>query len=134
MIPRPAIELIIKFEVGNRAFYSKFLERPTYRNEEQGIIIGIGYDLSTVYKAQLLWDWEGNINPNFFPLLFRVLGLKGNAARQMLGSELQKVNISFLNAYEVFAKRAIPRAYLMTKHIYPNLNDPALDCINPSDL
>ena len=123
MIPRPAIELIIKFEVGNRAYYSKLLEHPVYRNEEQGIIIGIGYDLATVYKAQLLWDWQENINPNYFPLLFRVLGLKGHAARQMLGADLQKVTIPFLNAYEVFAKRAIPRAYLMTKHIYPNLDD-----------
>ena len=123
MIPRSAIDLIIHFEIGNKTFYSKFLERPTYRNDSKGIILGIGYDLSTVYKAQLISDWEGNINPNFFPLLFRVLGLKGHAAKQMLTGDLLRVSIPFLNAYEVFAKKSIPRVYMLTKHIYPNLDE-----------
>ena len=123
MVPRSAIELIIHFEIGNKTFYSKFLERPTYREPSKGIIIGIGYDLSTVYKAQLISDWEGNINPNYFPTLFRVLGLNGYAAKQMLTGELLKVSIPFLNAYEVFAKKSIPRVYRMTKHIYPNLDE-----------
>lgn len=123
MISRNAIELIIRFEVGNKTYYSKFLHRPTLKDSESGIVIGIGYDLGFVYKAQLIADWEGNINPNYFPLLFRVLGLTGIAAKQMLNAELNKVNIPFMNAYEVFAKKTIPRAYLMAKSIFPQIDD-----------
>lgn len=121
MISRSAIDLILQFEVGNKNYYNKFLFRPSYRGE--GIIIGIGYDLGNVYKAQLIADWDGNINPNYFPLLFRVLGLKGNPAKQMLTVDLLKVNIPFLCAYEVFIKKTIPRGYNMAKSIYPEIDD-----------
>lgn len=121
MISRSAIDLILQFEVGNKNYYNKFLFRPSYRGT--GIIIGIGYDLGDTYKTQLIDDWDGNINPNYFPLLFRVLGLNGNPAKQMLTSDLLKVNIPYLNAYEVFIKRTIPRGYSMAKFIYPHLDD-----------
>jgi GH24 family phage-related lysozyme (muramidase) len=41
----------------------------------------------------------------------------------MLTSDLLKVNIPYLNAYEVFIKRTIPRGYNMAKSIYPHLDD-----------
>jgi len=121
MISRSAIDLILQFEVENKNYYNKFLFRPSYRG--MGIIIGIGYDLGDTYKTQLIDDWDGNINPNYFPLLFRVLGLNGNPAKQMLTSDLLKVNIPYLCAYEVFIKRTIPRGYSMAKFIYPHLDD-----------
>lgn len=121
MISKKSIELIVQFEVGGKSYYDKAMHRPTFPGYG-GIKIGIGYNLAYTYQKQLINDWSGNINPNFFPALFRVLGLKGTPAKQMLIGDLLKVTIPYLNAYDVLVKRTIPRYYLMALEIYPELS------------
>lgn len=122
MISKKSIDLIIQFEVGGKSYYERLLHRPSFPGFG-GIKIGIGYNLAYSYQKQLISDWSGNINPNYFPALFRVLGLKGIPAKQMLVGDINKVTIPYLNAYDVLLKKTIPRYYLMAKHIYPNIGD-----------
>jgi len=121
MISKKAIDLIVQFEVGGKSYYDKVLHRPNFPGYG-GIKIGIGYNLAYTYQKQIINDWSGNINPNYFPALFRVLGLKGIPAKQMLIGDLLKVTIPYLNAYDVLVKRTIPRYYLMALEIYPELS------------
>ena len=121
MISKKSIDLIVQFEVGGKSYYDKAMHRPTFPGYG-GIKIGIGYNLAYTYQKQLINDWTNNINPNFFPALFRVLGLKGTPAKQMLIGDLNKVTIPYLNAYDVLVKRTIPRYYLMALEIYPELS------------
>lgn len=121
MISKKAIDLIVQFEVGGKSYYDKAMHRPTFPGYG-GIKIGIGYNLAFTYQKQLINDWTGNINPNYLPALFRVLGLKGIPAKQMLIGDLLKVTIPYLNAYDVLVKRTIPRYYLMALEIYPELS------------
>lgn len=122
MISKKAIDLIVQYEVGGKSYYDKVMHRPTFPGFNSGIKIGIGYNLAYTYQKQLINDWTGNINPNYFPALFRVLGLKGIPAKQMLIGDLLKVTIPYLNAYDVLIKRTIPRYYLMALEIYPELS------------
>lgn len=121
MISKKAIDLIVQFEVGGKSYYDKAMHRPTFPGYG-GIKIGIGYNLAYTYQKQLINDWSGNINPNYFPALFRVVGLRGIPAKQMLIGDLMKVTIPYLNAYDVLVKRTIPRYYLMALEIYPELS------------
>ncbi len=121
MISKKAIEMIVQFEVGGKSYYDKAMHRPTFPGYG-GIKIGIGYNLAYTYQKQLINDWSGNINPNYFPALFRVVGLRGIPAKQMLIGDLMKVTIPYLNAYDVLVKRTIPRYYLMALEIYPELS------------
>lgn len=121
MISKKAIDLIVQFEVGGKSYYDKAMHRPTFPGYG-GIKIGIGYNLAYTYQKQLINDWSGNINPNYFPALFRVVGLRGIPAKQMMIGDLMKVSIPYLNAYDVLVKRTIPRYYLMALEIYPELS------------
>jgi len=122
MISPKAIDLIIQFEVGGRAYYEKALQKPTWAGGDSGITIGLGYDVGYNTEKQFFLDWGNQLTPNFLEPLRRVVGLKGEQAKQMLRGELLQVKIPYNAAYEVFVKSSIPRYYSLTKAIYPQLD------------
>lgn len=122
MISPKAIDLIIQFEVGGRAYYEKALQKPTWAGGDSGITIGLGYDVGYNTEKQFFLDWGNQLTPNFLEPLRRVVGLKGEQAKQMLRGELLQVRIPYNAAYEVFVKSSIPRYYSLTKAIYPQLD------------
>jgi len=122
MISPKAVDLIIQFEVGGRAYYEKALQKPTWAGGDSGCTIGFGYDMGFVIEKQFFQDWGNKLTPNFLEPLRRVIGLKGVQAKQMLRGELMQVKISYNTAYEVFVKSSIPRYYALTKAIYPELD------------
>ena len=122
MISSKAIDLIIQFEVGGRAYYEKALQKPTWAGGQSGITIGLGYDVGYNTEKQFFQDWGNKLTPNFLEPLRKVVGLKGEQAKQMLRGELLQVRIPYNAAYEVFVKSSIPRYYALTKAIYPQLD------------
>jgi hypothetical protein len=122
MISPKAIDLIIQFEVGGRAYYEKALQKPTWAGGDSGITIGLGYDVGYNTEKQFFLDWGNQLTPNFLEPLRKVVGLKGEQAKQMLRGELLQVRIPYNAAYEVFVKSSIPRYYSLTKAIYPQLD------------
>jgi len=74
MISKKAIELIIKHEVGGRAVYERRYQKPILT--ENGVVIGIGYNLSEVRDNKFFSDWDG-LNLNFLHALRKVVGIKG---------------------------------------------------------
>lgn len=114
--------MIINHEIGGKSYYEKALQKPIWAGGQSGVTIGLGYDLGYVTEKQFLEDWSDKINLNFITPLRKVIGLKGELAKQMLKGEIMQVRIPFTVAYEVFIKRSLPKYYKMTKAIYPELD------------
>ena len=89
MLSKKAIDLIIQFEVGGRAYYDKKLQSPIWAGGESGITIGMGYDCGFVSEKQFFQDWGNMLTPNFLEPLRKTIGLKGIQAKQM--QQLQKI-------------------------------------------
>ena len=121
MLSKKAVDLIIQFEVGGRAFYDKKLQSPIWAGGDSGVTIGMGYDMGYVNEKQFFIDWGNKLTPNFLDPLKKVVGLKGQQAKQMLRGELLQVKISYNIAYEVFVKCSVPKYFKLTKAIYPEL-------------
>jgi hypothetical protein len=98
------------------------LQKPTWAGGDSGITIGLGYDVGYNTEKQFFLDWGNQLTPNFLEPLRKVVGLKGEQAKQMLRGELLQVRIPYNAAYEVFVKSSIPRYYSLTKAIYPQLD------------
>ena len=121
MISRKAIELIIHYEVGGRAYYEKALQKPIWAGGESGLTIAMGYDLGYVSEKQFLADWTPHLNINFIEALRKTVGVKNLPAKLLLKGEILNVRIPYNIAYEVFVKVSIPRYYKMALAIYPNM-------------
>jgi hypothetical protein len=122
MISKKSIDMIINHEIGGKAYYEKALQKPTFPGGQSGVTIGLGYDLGYNTDKQFLEDWSDKLNLNFLTPLRKVIGLKGENAKQMLKGEILQVRVPYAAAYEVFIKKSLPRYYAMTKAIYPQLD------------
>ena len=122
MISKKSIDMIINHEIGGKAYYEKVLQKPTFPGGQSGVTIGLGYDLGYNTEKQFLEDWSDKLNLNFLTPLRKVIGLKGETAKQMLRGEILQVRVPYNAAYEVFIKKSLPRYYAMTKAIYPELD------------
>ena len=122
MISKKSIDMIINHEIGGKAYYEKVLQKPTFPGGQSGVTIGLGYDLGYNTDKQFLEDWSDKLNLNFLTPLRKVIGLKGESAKQMLKGEILQVRVPYNAAYEVFIKKSLPRYYAMTKAIYPQLD------------
>jgi GH24 family phage-related lysozyme (muramidase) len=121
MLSKKAIDLIIQFEVGGRAYYDKKLQSPIWAGGESGVTIGMGADLGFMSEKEFIKIWSPHLNLNFIECLRKVVGLKGIKAKQMLRGEILNVRVPYNTAYEVFVKYDIPKYFKMTKAIYPEL-------------
>jgi len=119
MISKKAIELIIKHEVGGRAVYERRYQKPILT--ENGVVIGIGYNLSEVRDNKFFSDWDG-LNLNFIHALRKVVGIKGEAVKTMLRGEILQVRIPYNFAYDVFVNKSLPKYYKLAKDIYPEID------------
>lgn len=122
MISKKSIDMIINHEIGGKTYYEKALQKPTFPGGQSGVTIGLGYDLGYNTDKQFLEDWSDKLNLNFLTPLRKVIGLKGENAKQMLKGEILQVRVPYNAAYEVFIKKSLPRYYAMTKAIYPQLD------------
>ena len=77
MISKKAIDLIIQFEIGGRAYYDKALQNPSWPGGDSGCTLGIGYDMGYNTEKQFLTDWSPSLNLNFVNALRPLCGLKG---------------------------------------------------------
>jgi len=122
MVSKKAADLIIQFEIGGRAVYDKSYQKPTWAGGDSGITIGIGADLGYMTDKEFMAAWSPNLNLNFINALRTVIGLKGQQAKSMLKGELMNVRVPYNVAYEIFVKYDLPKYWLATKAIYPQLD------------
>lgn len=115
-----AFDLIVRFESGDRAYYDKFLKRPSWPGGASGVTIGFGYDLG--YEKTLVSDWEKFLKPDQIARLARCLGLTGSKAKAAL-SGVRDIEIPWDWAAEVFNERTLPQEIRKTLATYPGSAD-----------
>jgi hypothetical protein len=92
--------LIYEFEVGGgRAYYERFLARPTVPPAASGVTVGIGFDCGYNSRAQILRAW-GRL-PDVAPRLAEAAGLTRERARGILPG-LRDIQIAWGDAEAVF--------------------------------
>lgn len=121
MISKKAIDLIIQFEIGGRAYYDKALQKPSWPGGDSGCTLGIGYDMGYNTEKQFLADWSPSLNLNFVNALRPLCGLKGEKVKGLIKGEVLNVRIPYNIAYDVFVKSSLPRFYKAALSIYPDM-------------
>lgn len=128
-------QLLLDFEVGGgEPYYRKFLRFPTWPGESSGVTIGVGFDLGYHTQAQFSEAWGALLADDNSAILARALGIKRQPARELLAAddEMRDVEIPWDKALDVFERITVPRWYLATLRIYPqilNLPDAARDAL-----
>lgn len=118
VIPTEAVTFIVRKEVSSRAFYDLSVAKPHFPGEQSGITIGVGYDLRFQEPADFEADWADFLGAVEMNELRPHLGRKGSAAAAQALSHLR---VPFPAAWQVFVKRALPRAVDQTETSYGDL-------------
>lgn len=121
-ISEKALDLIVKYEVSSRAYYDRYLSKPTWPGLASGVTIGIGYDLGYNSRTQFAKDW-GDLLPYLTSQrLTSVLGVKGVRASVLVNS-LKDIRIPWDTALRVFKQSTLPRFVDLTLRTYPGAGD-----------
>jgi len=117
-----SIQLIIDFESGNRAYYEKKLQRPTWPGGASGVTIGFGYDIGYQTPSQVHADWDGLLPPASVEALSRIAGVRGAKASSLIRG-LAHIRVSWDHARSVFERRTLPRYGRQAAEAFPHLTD-----------
>src|SRR3546814_9187622 len=98
---------LLHAEVFWRRYYERHVTMPHFPGEASGVTIGVGYDLRFQEAADFEADWAGILTPAQLASLRPHLGKKGSRAAC---DTLTDLRIPFSAAWQVFVKRALPRA------------------------
>lgn len=112
-----AFDLIVRYETGGRAYYDKFLKRPSWPGGASGVTLGYGYDLG--YEQNLARDWQAHLSAADLTALGRTLGLTGGRAKQAL-SGVRHIEVPWDVAAEVFNELTLPQEIRKTLAAFPN--------------
>lgn len=121
-ISQAAIDLIVNAEVSGKQVYERKYQHPEWPGGASGITIGIGYDCGYQTGPQLWLDWSGKIPDDMIFALDKVVGLKGNTARDALTSIRNRVTVPWDAAMAVFSNTDVPRWIASTEAALPNAN------------
>jgi hypothetical protein len=115
----PGVTFIARAEVSGPREYRRKYTNPVWPSVRSGITIGIGYDLQFTTRAQLRTDWR-RLPAQALDDLQQVLGVPGSVDRL---ASVRHVVVPLLEAMVVFLNRTLPRCLLLTRSIYPELDD-----------
>lgn len=79
-VSNAARDLVVQFEVSNRALYDARYRAPTWPGGRSGVTVGIGYDLGYASRDDLMLDWEGLLPSSAIGRLQDVCGVTGPQA------------------------------------------------------
>jgi hypothetical protein len=113
-----AFDLIVKYEVSSKAYYDRYLSKPTWPGLSSGVTIGVGYDLGYNTPPQFHKDWAALLPSLTMKRLAATLGLKGVRASSLVKS-LSDIRIPWDSAIEVFRRSTLPRFIDLTLKTYP---------------
>lgn len=118
-VSREAVDLIIEFETGGKAYYQKRLKSPTWPGGASGVTVGLGYDLGYNTRSQILSDWS-SIPKGPREALASAAGYKGMAAKHRTPA-LKWIVIPWQEAEKVFVGSTMPRFGRMTGNAFPGI-------------
>jgi TIR domain len=128
-ISTDTIDLMIAYEVGDRASFERRFSRPGLRSVpsvQGGIVIGIGYDLGAVSLEQFERDWRQHLPTEDFERLKSAIGMKGGFANDA-AEALADITISYDAAVGEFTTGTLQAYAAMMESAFPNARELAPD-------
>lgn len=113
MISQKALDLIVDAEGCHLS--------PAWPGGASGVTYGYGYDLGYNDKDQITKDWGSYVNGNVLSFMLSCSGLKGEAAKRMIGPVTRTLRISQQAAENVFRDKTLPRFKKLALDTYPGL-------------
>lgn len=133
-VSQKAIDHIIYYEVGGKAYYEKGYTRPivpAWQTTPSGVTVGFGFDCGYNTKDQIRTALEGVATESEIQALQSVSGLKGKSAYYNgLPKVKNLVHFTYDEAEQIFKKDSLPRfakqtatAFGLTKdRLHPHSN------------
>lgn len=118
------ISEIIRWETGGESEYNR---HPEWPGELSGITIGIGFDVGQSGAVETRQSWEKCLPKSTLELLVSVSDKRGEAAQNVLPF-VRHLEIPWADALTVFTETTLPKWYLRTLRIYPQVVDLHGDC------
>ncbi len=121
-VSQDSIRMITGFEVSGERTYEAKYRRPIWPKGASGVTCAIGYDLGYVNSKEFEDDWKVDMSTDDRTTLGPTLGLKGNAARDVL-STVQSVDIPFETALKQFTEQTLPKYTALTESALENTGE-----------
>ena len=118
-VSREAVDLIVEYETGGRAYYEKRLKSPTWPGGASGVTVGLGYDVGYNTRARVLEDWKA-LPKGSREALASAAGVKGIAAKPRAAA-LRWIVVPWADAEAVFVNNTMPRFGKMTDGAFPGI-------------
>ena len=129
MISQRAVNLIIECEVTSRSQYEKKYHRPEWPGGASGVTIGIGYDLGYSDVVKLHNDFDGLLPAQMITVMEKCLGVRGQAAAELLSSVRNLVSVPWDVAVNVFLNRDTPQWVKRVCTAIPGASKLPPDCL-----
>lgn len=109
-----AVALIVRWEVGSQALYTRRYEAPIWPGGASGVTWGIGYDGGHQTRQQIGLDWSD------LPAASRLQATAGitGAAAQPAARDLRDVRVPFGLASDVFGVASLPRYHSSARRAF----------------
>lgn len=116
-LDREAVELVVRWEIGSPARYTKLYQGVICPGGGSGPTIGIGYDLGTQTPAAIraAWGWHSDIDR-----LVTASGKTGPAACAAWRAEHRDIRVPYADAIRVFETHDWPKYMAMAARAYRN--------------
>jgi hypothetical protein len=118
LISPEARDIVIGFEVSDRATYERKYFHPEWPKGDSGITIGIGYDVGYVSKDELAKHWGGLISDAEIQRLGRAVGVKGAHAQAIL-SDFRSVSVPWDAAIAAYERSTMPKFGRLVLRAFP---------------
>ena len=128
MISQRALDLVVASEVGSRKQYETKYQKPEWPGGASGITVGIGYDLGYCNVVKLHADFDGLLPTPMIKTMERCLGVRGDAARNLLLSVRGIISVPWDVAIKVFMERDVPQYLNEIKAHIPGVDALSPDC------
>lgn len=120
LISDDAINLIVREEDSDQAYYTKHYQHFDWPRGASGPTIGIGYDCGYVTTGEARVDWDGIVSDDTIEHIVRACGLKGEAAAVFVARNANTVTITWDQAMTEFRNREVPKWLTRLQHALPN--------------
>lgn len=109
-----AVALIVRWEVGSRALYTRRYEAPIWPGGASGVTWGVGYDGGHQTRQQIGLDWSVLAAAT---RLQATAGITGAAAQPAV-RQLRDVRVPFGLATDVFGSASLPRYHASARRAF----------------
>jgi len=118
------INAIIQWETGGESYYDR---HPEWPGEQSGVTIGVGWDLGQTPATDTSRAWASYLDAATLALLVSVSGRQGENAKEVL-PHVRHLVVPWKSAMAVFESVTLPKWYMKTLRIYPQMIDLPGDC------